>query len=84
MVRTKIEIDISALGQRNKIMNIIIGSNTTSRDVIRKVLEKVRLRDPLSKFQLLSVAKNDSNHQGNYTCNYTYDDDDAYGVYCVM
>lgn len=64
MVRTKIEINVSALGQRTKSMNMIIGSNTTSADVLHKVLEKFRMRESPSKYQLLAVAKNDAGSKG--------------------
>lgn len=64
MVRTKIEINVSALGQRTKSMNMIIGSNTTCEDVLRKILEKFHLRESPTKYQLLAVAKNDAGSQG--------------------
>lgn len=64
MVRTKIEINVSTLGQRTKSMNMIIGSNTTSEDVLRKVLEKFHMRESPAKYQLLAVAKNDAGSQG--------------------
>lgn len=64
MVRTKIEINVSALGQRTKSMNMIIGSNTTSADVLHKVLEKFHMRESPGKYQLLAVAKNDAGNQG--------------------
>lgn len=66
MVRTKIEIDVSALGQRTKAMNMIVGSNTTSIDVIRKVLEKFHMREPTSKYQLFAVSKNDAGNKGGF------------------
>ena len=64
MGRTKIEINVSALGQRTKVMNMIIGSNTTSEDVLRKVLEKFHIRQSPSKYQLLAIARNDAGSQG--------------------
>ena len=63
MVRTKIEINISALKQRSRVMNIIIGSTTTTTDVLCKVLEKCRVRDPPDKYQLWATAK-DKSRQG--------------------
>ena len=64
MGRTKIEINVSTLGQRTKTMNMIVGSNTTAADVIRKVLEKFRLQDPQTMYQLLAVRKMESGSQG--------------------
>ncbi len=64
MVRTKIEINVSALGQRTKTMNMIVGSNTTAGDVIRKVLEKFRMQEPQAMYQLLAVVKMESGSQG--------------------
>lgn len=67
MVRTKIEINVSALGKTTKTMNMVIGSNTTAADVIRKVLEKFRMRESPTKFQLLTIAKNDAGSQGMFS-----------------
>lgn len=64
MVRTKIEINISALEQRTKTMNITVGPNTTSADVVRKIVEKFHLKGSTTKYQLLAVAKNDGGSQG--------------------
>lgn len=63
MVRTKIEVDISSLKQRSRVMNIIIGSTTTATDVLCKVLEKCRIRDPPGDYQLWATAK-DKSQQG--------------------
>ena len=63
MVRTKIEVNISSLKQRNRTMNIIIGSTTTARDVLCKVLEKYRVKEPPDDYQLWAVAK-DKSQQG--------------------
>ena len=59
MVRTKIEINTSSLGQRSKSMNVIVGSKTTSADVKHKVLEKCRVSNSPSDYQLWTVAKGD-------------------------
>lgn len=67
MVRTKIEINVSALGQRTKTMNMIIGSNTTALNVVHKVLEKFQVQDPVTNYQLMAVAKNDAGSQGTAT-----------------
>ncbi len=68
MVRTKIEISVSALGQRTKAMNMTIGSNTTSEDVLRKVLEKFHMRESPKKYQLLAIAKDNAGSPGSLTC----------------
>ena len=60
MVRTKIEVNISALKQRSRLMNIIIGSTTTAKDVLSKVLEKYRVREPPDNYQLWAVTKDKS------------------------
>ena len=57
MVRTKIEINVSALGRRHKTMSMVIGSNTTAVNVLQKVLEKFRVQEPVAKYQLVAVGK---------------------------
>ena len=57
MPRIKIKVHIAALQQRTKSMNIIIGSGTTAVNVINKVLDKYKARDPPSKFQLWAVIE---------------------------
>ena len=74
MGRTKIEVNISSVKSRgNRAMNIIIGSTTTAKDVLSKVLEKCRVSDPLEKYQLWAVAKDNSqqgllSHDHNCEC----------------
>ena len=79
MVRTKIEVNISSLKQRSRVMNIIIGSTTTATDVLCKVLEKCRIRDPSGDYQLWATAKDKSQqgkhydiplHQSNFNIDY--------------
>ena len=65
MVRTKIEIDVSALHLHTKSINIIIGSNTTTRDVIGKILEKFRLQESPAKFQFLALPIKDTGRSNN-------------------
>ena len=60
MVRTKVEVNISSLKQRSRVMNIIIGSTTTAKDVLCKVLEKCRIRDPPDSYQLWATTKDKS------------------------
>ena len=67
MVRTRIEVNISCLGVRTKTMSVIVGSKSTTSDVIHKVLEKFHRQESQEKFQLLAVAKNDAGSQGKYT-----------------
>ena len=57
MGRTKVDIDISALGLRTKQLSLVIGSNTASSDIISKILEKLRMQDPPSTFQLFAMAR---------------------------
>ena len=57
MPRIKIKVHITALQQRTKSMNIIIGSGTTAVNVISKVLDKYKVRDPPNKFQLWAVTE---------------------------
>ena len=57
MGRTKIDIDITALGLRTKQMSLIVGSNTAASDVISKVLEKLRMQDHPSTFQLFAMEQ---------------------------
>ena len=63
MVRTKIEVNISALKQHSRTMNIIVGSTTTAKDVLCKVLDKCRVKDPPDNYQLWITAK-DKSQQG--------------------
>ena len=49
-------------------MNIIIGSTTTARDVLSKVLEKCRVSDPLESYQLWAVSKDKSQKQLQGLC----------------
>lgn len=60
MVRTKIEVNVSALNQKSKAMNIIIGSSTTAKDVLVKVLEKLKVREPPDKYQLWAITRDKS------------------------
>ena len=55
MGRTKVEIDVSTLGLRIETMNIIIGSDTTISNVIKKVLEKLQVKDSPTMYQLLAI-----------------------------
>ena len=64
MVRTKIEVNILSLKHNSRVMNIIIGSTTTTKDVLTKVLEKCRVRDSLDNYQLWATAK-DKSQEGN-------------------
>lgn len=64
MVRTKIEVNITSLKQRSRVMNIIIGSTTTAKDVLCKVLEKCRVKDPPDGYQLWAIAKDKSKKGG--------------------
>ena len=65
MGRTKVNIDIAALGLRTKQMTLIIGSNTAANDVISKILEKLQLQDPPSMFQLFAMAR-DSDSESTF------------------
>lgn len=55
MGRTKVEIDVSTLGLQTETMDIIICSDTTISNVIRKVLEKLRVQQSPKMYQLLAV-----------------------------
>lgn len=66
MVRTKIEVNISALGLQAKVLNVTIGSSGTCKDVISKVLQKLDIQEsPTTKYQLSVIAKNDAGSQGS-------------------
>ena len=56
MARTKIVVIASALGQRKKPFHVNVAGNTTSAEVVGKVLEKSQCRDPPLRYQLWAVA----------------------------
>jgi len=71
MGRTKIDIDITALGLRTKQMSLIVGSNTAAGDIIGKVLEKLRMQDHPSAFQLFAMEQ-DSESESMCLRKYSY------------
>lgn len=38
-------------------MHILVGPTTTCTEVLRKILEKCRVSDPLAKYQLSVIAR---------------------------
>lgn len=56
MGRTKITVDVAVLGHRGRALHVVLGSSTTSSEVIRKVLEKCRVSDSPLKYQLAVVS----------------------------
>ena len=57
MARTKILVSATALGRRKKPFHVNIAGNTTSSQVVGKVLEKLQCRDPPLRYQLWAVAE---------------------------
>jgi len=60
MARTKIELNVSVLGQRSRVMHVVVRSTTTCAEVMLKALQKCRVDDPPIKYQLWVVAKDNS------------------------
>ena len=60
MARSKIELNVSVLGQRSRVMHVVVRSTTTCAEVMLKAMQKCRVDEPPMKYQLWVVAKDNS------------------------
>ena len=56
MSRTKVGVTAPVLGRGKRPLHVNVTSSTTCAELLRKVLEKLRCKDPPFRYQLWAVA----------------------------